>query len=44
MTARRPHAGAGEHEQPGYDFGGQFEFGLNLILDALAAHNGVTRL
>ncbi|MFG1802963.1 TetR/AcrR family transcriptional regulator [Micromonospora carbonacea] len=29
--------------QPGYDFGGQFEFGLDLILDALAARNGVTR-
>ncbi|SCF00060.1 hypothetical protein GA0070558_118132 [Micromonospora haikouensis] len=26
--------------QPGYHFGGQFEFGLDLILDALAARNG----
>jgi hypothetical protein len=25
-------------QQPGYDFGGQFEFGLDLIVDALAAH------
>lgn len=24
--------------QPGYDFGGQFDFGLDLILDGLAAH------
>ena len=23
--------------QPGYDFGDEFEFGLNLILDGLAA-------
>ena len=26
--------------QPGYDFGDSFEFGLDLILDALAAHSG----
>jgi AcrR family transcriptional regulator len=25
-------------QQPGYDFGAQFEFGLDLILDALADH------
>ncbi|EEP70289.1 TetR family transcriptional regulator [Micromonospora sp. ATCC 39149] len=25
-------------QQPGYHFGGQFEFGLDLILDALAVH------
>jgi hypothetical protein len=24
--------------RPGYDFGGQFEFGLDLILDALTTH------
>jgi hypothetical protein len=24
--------------QPGYDFGGEFEFGLNVILDASADH------
>jgi AcrR family transcriptional regulator len=35
-------------QQPGYDFGGQFEFGLDLILDALAErkineqHGGAT--
>ncbi|SCL24456.1 regulatory protein, tetR family [Micromonospora pallida] len=29
-------------QQPGYHFGGQFEFGLDLILDALAVH-GTTR-
>ncbi|SHN39067.1 TetR/AcrR family transcriptional regulator [Cryptosporangium aurantiacum] len=30
-------------QQPGYDFGGQFEFGLDLILDGLAVHAGVPR-
>ncbi|MDQ7910820.1 TetR/AcrR family transcriptional regulator [Phytohabitans sp. ZYX-F-186] len=30
-------------QQPGYHFGGQFEFGLDLILDALAAHTSATR-
>jgi AcrR family transcriptional regulator len=30
-------------QQPGYDFGAQFEFGLDLILDALAGHGGATR-
>ena len=26
--------------QPGYDFGDEFEFGLNLILDALSEMRG----
>ncbi|WP_405106618.1 TetR/AcrR family transcriptional regulator [Micromonospora sp. NBC_01405] len=30
-------------QQPGYHFGGQFEFGLDLILDGLAMHSGATR-
>ncbi|MFI6226039.1 TetR/AcrR family transcriptional regulator [Micromonospora echinospora] len=30
-------------QQPGYHFGGQFEFGLDLILDALAAQGKATR-
>lgn len=35
---------AAQHvQQPGYHFGDQFEFGLDLILDALAAHGGATR-
>lgn len=25
-------------QRPGYDFAGQFKFGLDLILDALAKH------
>lgn len=29
-------------QQPGYHFGGQFEFGLDLILDALTAHGDAT--
>ncbi|WP_243704677.1 TetR/AcrR family transcriptional regulator [Micromonospora sp. KC723] len=29
-------------QQPGYHFGGQFEFGLDLILDALAVHHGAS--
>ncbi|MGV9805335.1 hypothetical protein [Micromonospora chersina] len=28
--------------QPGYHFGGQFEFGLDLILDALAVRGDAT--
>ncbi|WP_233604527.1 TetR/AcrR family transcriptional regulator [Micromonospora sp. HM5-17] len=30
-------------QQPGYHFGGQFEFGLDLILDALAAYRDAAR-
>ncbi|MFI1197342.1 TetR/AcrR family transcriptional regulator [Micromonospora sp. NPDC020750] len=30
-------------QQPGYHFGGQFEFGLDLILDGLAMHGGAAR-
>ncbi|GAA3388683.1 TetR/AcrR family transcriptional regulator [Cryptosporangium minutisporangium] len=30
-------------QQPGYDFGGQFEVGLDLILDGLAVHSGAPR-
>ena len=26
--------------QPGYDYGDEFEFGLDLILDGLSAHDG----